>query len=331
MSKLAYIETIHSITSHPNPEVLRLECAKIKEWPVGVSIGEFKNGDKVIFVEIDSIVPPTENFKFMERQKYRVWNARFIGAPSSGLVQSLSILPTGDYNIGDDVTSILGVIKYEKPETFVNNGETKGGFPSSLIAISDEFNLLSYPEALSELDGKEVIITQKMDGSSTTFIFNNNEFDACSRRLKLKEGEGFPYQMVTQYDIKSKFINLNKNIAVQAESIGTGLNGNRLELKDRQIRVFRVKDLDTCNLYTWDELNMLCAILDIPTVPLIDRFIFDKNIHTVEYFRQIADKQLYPNKKPAEGIVISPVIPFYSNSIGKSWSLKIINQNYKQD
>jgi len=331
MSKLAYIETIHSITPHPNPEVLRLECAKIKEWPVVVSKGQFKNGDKVVFIEIDSIVPPTENFKFMEKQKYRVWNARFKGTPSSGLVQPLSILPNGEYNIGDDVTSILGVLKYEKPETFINNGETKGGFPSSLISISDELNLLSYPEALLELDGKEVVITQKMDGSSTTFIYNNSEFDACSRRLKLKEGEGFPYQMVDKYDIKSKLIQLNKNIAIQAESIGTGLNGNRLELKDRQLRIFRAKDLDTRNLYTWDELNTLCNTLNIPIVPLIDRFVFDKNIHTVEYFRQIADKQLYPNNKPAEGIVVSPIIPFYSNSIGKSWSLKIINQNYKQD
>ena len=331
MSKLAYIETIHSILPHPNPEVLRLECAKIKEWPVVVSKGEFKNGDKVVFIEIDSIVPATETFKFMERQKYRVWNARFKGAPSSGLVQSLSILPSGEYNIGDDVADILGVLKYERPETFINNGETKGGFPTSLISISDELNLLSYPEALLELDGREIVITQKVDGSSTTFIYNNSEFDACSRRLKLKENQGFPWQMANQYDLKNKLNNLNKNVAIQAESIGTGLNGNRLELKDRQIKVFRAKDLDTRNLYSWDELNNLCIILNIPIVTLIDRFVFDKNIHNVEYFRNLADKQLYPNNKAAEGIVISPVVPFYSNSLGKSWSLKIINQNYKQD
>lgn len=333
MSKLAYIEKIHSIQPHPNSDVLRLECAKIKEWPVVIPKGEYKDGDLVVFIEIDSIVPNTETFKFMERQKFRVWNAKFKGSPSSGLVMPLSILPERDipYEIGDDVTKILGILKYERPESFVNNGETKGGFPSNLISISDELNLLSYPEALMELDGRDVIISQKKDGSSTTFIYNNSEFDACSRRLKLKENEGFPYQMVNQYDIKNKLTNLNKNIAIQAETIGTGMNGNRMGLKDRQIRVFRAKNLDTRVLYTWDDLVVLCSVLNIPTVPFIDRFIFDRTIHTVEYFRNLADKQLYPNGKAGEGIVISPVIPFYSNTLDKFWSLKIINNNYKQE
>lgn len=333
MSKLAYIEKIHSIQPHPNSDVLRLECAKIKEWPVVIPKGEYKDGDLVVFIEIDSIVPNTETFKFMERQKFRVWNAKFKGSPSSGLVMPLSILPERDipYEIGDDVTKILGILKYERPESFVNNGETKGGFPSNLISISDELNLLSYPEALMELDGRDVIISQKKDGSSTTFIYNNSEFDACSRRLKLKENEGFPYQMVNQYDIKNKLTNLNKNIAIQAETIGTGMNGNRMGLKDRQIRVFRAKNLDTRVLYTWDDLVVLCSVLNIPTVPFIDRFIFDRTIHTVEYFRNLADKQSYPNGKSGEGIVISPVIPFYSNTLDKFWSLKIINQNYKQE
>jgi RNA ligase (TIGR02306 family) len=335
MSKLAYIETIHSIQPHPNPEVLRLECGKIHEWPVVIPKGEYKNGDLVVFIEIDSIVPNTDIFKFMERQKFRVWNAKFKGSPSSGLVMPLSILPKDklgvDLHNGYDLTELLGILKYERQESFVNNGETKGGFPSNLISISDELNLLSYPEALSELDGKECIISQKKDGSSTTFIYNTGEFDACSRRLKLKENEGFPYQMVNQYDIKNKLINLNKNIAIQAETIGTGMNGNRMGLKNRQIRVFRIKNLDTRTLYTWDELVELSNQLELPTVPLLERFIFDKNIHTVEYFRNLADKQLYPNGKAGEGIVISPVIPFYSNVLDKFWSLKIINQNYKQE
>src|SRR5688572_13423941 len=94
MSKLATIQRIHSISTHSNPEVERLECAKILEWPVVVKKGEYKENELVVFIVIDSIVPK-ENvyFSFMEKQKYRVWNARFKGAPSSGLVCPLSILP----------------------------------------------------------------------------------------------------------------------------------------------------------------------------------------------------------------------------------------------
>ena len=94
MTKLASIEKIHSVQKHPNEEVENLEVAKIKEWPVVVKKGQFKNDDLVVFIQIDSIVPDTNPyFEFMRRQKFRVWNAKFKGAPSQGLVCPLSILP----------------------------------------------------------------------------------------------------------------------------------------------------------------------------------------------------------------------------------------------
>ena len=92
MEKLATIEIIHSIQPHPNPEVEKLEIAKIKEWPVVIPKGHFANGQKVVFIQIDSIVPEIPEFEFMRRQKFRVWNAKFKGAPSQGLVMnSLSL------------------------------------------------------------------------------------------------------------------------------------------------------------------------------------------------------------------------------------------------
>ena len=75
----------------------------------------------------------------------------------------------------------------------------------------------------------------------------------------------------------------------------------------------------------------LCLELHLPMVDVIEILKFDKSIHTVEYFRNLADSQVWKtNSKPAEGIVVAPLIPFYSPSIGKEWSLKLINQNYKQ-
>jgi len=94
MSKLATIQKLHSIRHHKDPEVNRIECGKVHEWPVVLPKGLHRDGELVVFIEIDSIVPATETFKFMERQKYRVWNARFRGEPSSGLVLPLSVLET---------------------------------------------------------------------------------------------------------------------------------------------------------------------------------------------------------------------------------------------
>ena len=337
MNKLATIQRIYSIQQHPNTDTLSI--AKVLEWPVVVKRGQFKEGELIVFIQIDSIVPETEYFEFMRKQKFRVWNAKFRGSPSSGLVCPISILPSfkpelrfeeGCSDEGEDVTEILGITKYERPLDTSVRGDAAGGFPTSLISISDEDNMLSYSNSLSELEDKEIYISQKVDGSSTTFIFNEGEFKACSRRFELKEGSGFPWGAVKKYDIKTKLTTLNRNLAIQAESIGPKLNGNTMELKELEIKVFRIKDLNTRQVLGFYELKSLCESLSLPMVDVIEVCKFDKNIHTVEYFRNLADSQIWKtNGKPGEGVVVAPTIPFYSPSIGKEWSLKIINQNYK--
>ena len=339
MNKLATIEKLHSIQPHPNPEVEKLEVAKILEWPVVIPKGQYKDGELVVFIQIDSIVPETNPyFEFMRRQKFRVWNARFKGAPSSGLVCPLNILPgvfpqelsPAPYAEGDDVSEALSIIKYERPVDISVGGDAAGGFPTNLISISDEDNMLSYPTALTELEGKEIYITQKVDGSSTTFVFNDGEFKACSRRWELKEGSGFPWIAVNKYDIKNKMTALGRNLAIQAEAIGPKLNGNTMELKELEIKVFRIKDLDKRQTLSFMDMQAMCIALNLPSVEVIEICKFNKDIHTIEYFRNLADSQIWKtNGKPGEGIVVASIIPFYSPTIGKDWSLKLINQNYK--
>ena len=350
MNKLATIQRIHSIQPHPNPEVEKLEVGKVMEWPVVIPKGQYKNDELVVFIVIDSIVPSGNNnpesliakdppyFAFMERQKYRVWNARFKGAPSSGLVCPLTILPYSQnwddlmYKVGDDVTELLGVTKYERPLDLTVRGDAAGGFPTSLISISDEDNMLSNSNSLQELEGKEIYITQKVDGSSTTFIYNDGEFKACSRRFELKEGSGFPWFSANKYDLVHKMMEFNKPLAIQAESIGPKLNGNTMELKEPEIRVFRMKDLNERRILSFYEMEAMCKLFNLPMVELVtDICQYNKDVHTIEYFRSLADSQVWKtNGKPAEGVVVAPTVPFYSPSIEKEWSLKVINQNYKQ-
>lgn len=334
MDKLATIEKIHSITVHPNAD--KLVCAKVKGWPVVVKKDDFKDGELVVFIKIDSIVPSSNSyFAFMEKMKYRVWNARFRKMPSQGLVCPISAFPDLTYTEfpkleGMDVTELLGITKYERPIDITIGGDTKGGFPSHLIRVSDEDNLLSYPEALNELESKEFYISQKYDGSSCTFIYNNGEIKACSRKLEKKEGSGFVWYAATKYDIKSKLLLYAKNIAIQAECIGPKLNGNSLELKDIELKVFRAKDLDTHQLYNLDQLIDLCKIFDLPMVDVLQIDTFDCNKHTIDYFQDIANSIKWKtNNKPGEGIVIAAKQPFYSEVLGKEWSVKVINQDYK--
>lgn len=73
----------------------------------------FNVGDKVIYIEIDSIVPKRPEFEFLADRKYRVRTIKLRKQVSQGLVLPLSLLTNNRYKLGDDVTKELGVTKYD--------------------------------------------------------------------------------------------------------------------------------------------------------------------------------------------------------------------------
>ena len=339
MNKLATIEKIHSIQPHPNLEVTKIELGKVKEWPVIIPKGQFHEEDLVVFIQIDSIVPESNPyFEFMRKQKFRVWNAKFKKAPSQGLVCPLSILPPKhfanldiQYQEGDDVTEILGVIKYEKPLDLSMCGDAKGGFPTHLIPITDEDNLLNNPEVLNEFIGEECYITVKADGSSMTAICQNGEIRICSRRLEQKEGTGF-WKIAEILDLPNKLKALGKNIAIQAEAVGGKIQGNPMGLSEPSMFVFNIKDIDTGKWYNWNEIKELCFILKLtPVLPIMENFTFHMSISELQ---DIANHVIYTTsneeKRNGEGIVLRTVIPKYSSILGKLLSVKILNQEYNK-
>lgn len=342
MTKLATIEKIHSIEQHPNAD--NLSIAKIKEWPVVIKKNEHKDGDLVIFVRIDSIVPESHSyFEFMRKQKFRVWNARFRGSPSQGLVCPVNILGSGYTFLndsqplikeGDDVSEFLGIIKYEKAIDASVCGDAAGGFPTHLISITDEDNLLNFPEVLKELEGVECYLSVKADGSSMTVIYENGEVKVCSRRLEQKEGTGF-WKIAEKYNLPNQLAIYNKNIAIQGEACGGKIQGNALGLADFKMFVFNVKDIFTGEWYGYEQIKDICSVFNIPMVDLAHPiFTYDSNSWDIKKLQQIANDATYTTYtgeiRKAEGIVLRPIVPKFSAILGKPLSVKILNQEYKQ-
>ncbi len=337
--KLASVEKILKIS--PIEGADKIVIATILGWEVIVKKEEFAVGDLCVYIPIDTQVDASrECFKFLANSStpnpsVRIRTAKLRGKWSQGLALPISCLDSSKtYAESDDVSEQLGVSKYEKENIIDTDGTTKcASFPSHYISRTDEDNLKTKYQVLEELNGLSVYITQKMDGSSMTLIFNGtkNEFLVCSRNLIL-EPDSVMYQYVEKTKLKEKIISYGKNLAIQGEFSGPKVNGNAMGLKDYEFYVFTVKDLDNGNYYGVEQLKAITSELNIQMVPIIGTFQIDST-WDLNKFQQIANEQKYVQcggkKVQGEGIVVRPEIPKYSPILGKMLSVKIINQNYK--
>ena len=108
---LAHVEQIVDIQPIPNAD--KIEVATVLGWKVVIAKADnFKVGDKVVYIEIDSKVPPHPEFEFLKDRKYRVRTIRLRGQYSQGLIMPMSILGKKDYDVGTDLTKELGITYY---------------------------------------------------------------------------------------------------------------------------------------------------------------------------------------------------------------------------
>lgn len=220
--KLAYITSIQEILPIPNAD--KIELARVGGWQVVVKKDEFKVGDLVVYIEIDSRVPSDrEEFAFLADRKYKVKSIKLRGQVSQGLIMPTSILPTGYYNEGDDVTKILGITKIEdetkepiandekrlkqRHKKLVNNKyfkfmmkyewfrklafkfllpkkKAKGNWPFWIVKTDEE----RIQNMMWVLQNKEPFeVTEKLDGTSSTYSLHREKnkwnFYVCSRNV----------------------------------------------------------------------------------------------------------------------------------------------------
>jgi len=351
MKNLATIQRIQNLQKHKNAD--SLELATILGWQVVVKKGEYVEGQLVVYVTIDTVLPERPDFEFLRNKNFRIKPIRLRGEESAGIAFPINIVPGfsglnasgngfffnrkndagedhGIHEVGDDVTDLLDIKHYEKPIPAELAGQAHGGMPGFLI-ITDEDNLRTYPDAVPEMFGRPYYITRKEDGSSGTFFIKNGEFGACSRRIHLKETEGNGFwRMARKYDLanvlKTAFPNMD--IAIQGEVVGPGIQKNQLGLKEMEFRLFNVWDIGLRSYLDYSKLIEFTTNFGIPMVPLVNEgSAFGYNL---EELIKLANEQKYNTGGPAEGIVIRPKESFYSTVLKKAWSGKVLNEKYKE-
>ena len=99
--ELAYVVRIDNIEPIEGKD--RVECARVGGWTIMVRKGQFNKGDLGIYFEIDSKVPSTEPFKFLESKKYRIKTQKYGSFYSQGLLMSAEDFGGEIYTDGDGI------------------------------------------------------------------------------------------------------------------------------------------------------------------------------------------------------------------------------------
>ena len=107
---LVYITTLDGIEPIPNYD--KVEHGIVGGWRCIIAKADgMKVGDKVVYFEVDSKVPETdERFAFLEKRHYRVKTLKMCKVLSQGLIMPLTAFPELEgMEVGTDVTDILKV------------------------------------------------------------------------------------------------------------------------------------------------------------------------------------------------------------------------------
>jgi RNA ligase (TIGR02306 family) len=320
----AFIGKIKEFTTIEKADNLITATAVIGEhgiWRGVVKKGEFEVRGRCVVILQDSILPDKPEYEFMRRMNFRVKMCRFRGAPSECLILPCEL--AGD--IGDDVSEILGVTKYEKPVHVSLGGQVRGNFPTHLIPKTDEPNFQSVPGMIEILKEKAYYATIKVDGSSATFLRCQERFHVCSRNLDLAEGEGnVLWSLAKKYKLEEK---IPIGFGIQAEVFGPKIQGNPLGSASADLRVFNLYSITEHKYLGLEALHDFCLQHDLPMVPISRQGILPSEI-TSDILQLWADIK-YPNGSAAEGIVVRPIEEMTTPQ-GNRLSFKVINLNYKE-
>ena len=344
-------------------EAANIEILITGGWKLIVQKNRFEVDNLFVFCEVDTILPvDIPLFAFLEGKRIRTKKLK--GVVSQGVAFTIPEIMdvvehrvnalikedasnieyhnlvdewmTSEWELGDDITQMVGATKYDE---YSNNGKksdgvklppahARGNFPS-FIHKTDEERIQNLAKELKyNWQGKEVVITEKLDGSSITIyarVTGDSECGICSRNLdlKLESTESHFIKTGTPYlDKLVEYCTSNmRSLALQGEIIGPGIQGNPYKLDKHEIYFFNVFDIDAGRKLAHQPAVDVMRELGVNRVPLVGFGELDK---TMEQMLEIADGLSTLNQKTnREGIVVRALDGSFSfKVISNKWLLK---------
>lgn len=317
-----HIIEIGDVRSHENAE--RLELIPVGGWQAVVKKGQFKSGDRAVYIPPDYTVPTFRpEFSFLAKEgndRHRLKAVRLRGILSFGL-----LIPAPDElsgrAVGDDVMAALGIERYEPPVVMAGADELPTGqWPKTYSSKFDIESLQNFPSVIRE--GEQVVVTEKIHGANARYLVEDGSFFMGSRTRWLKPDVAHHWKRAADNDPRIEtWCRAHPGIVLYGEIYGA-VQSLKYGQKPGGVAfaAFAARDKGE-----WVDTLTLLDDVDLPTVPLVYRGAFSSDV--LKFAEADSSVQGVEAGHMREGIVIVPERERRDDAIGRV-ALKHISNRY---
>lgn len=317
---------IEKVMPHPNAD--RLELTEIGGWQVVIRKGDFKPGDRGIYIEPDYVIPTNRpEFSFLAKpgkDQHRLKAVRLRGELSFGL-----LIPVPDHldspQIGANVMDDLGITRYEPPAERVGTHADElahDRWPDTYAPKFDIESLKNFPYIL--YDNEQVVVTEKVHGANARYTWMNGEFFMGSRNRWVKPDASHIWsRAVADNPAIIEWCKAHEGCVLYGEVFG-GVQGLKYGLGN-SVRFVGFAAVDNGRWFNQLILFATLVAFGIPHAPVIYTGPFN-----METIRELAEQDSVVSLEPGhmmEGVVVVPVTERFNANIGRV-ALKHISNRY---
>lgn len=356
---------LKNIKKHPNADSLSIATIH-DNYPVIFKTDEFSEGELVVYVPVDSIVPATEEWAWLgpDAKHRRIKAKRLRGVFSMGLITKV---PRGAAPVreGDDLAVAMGITRHDPDADIVpvvkkpklRRPKTISGWVRwAVLTVWLYFFAakplgppkLKYLPGVYDIEpfrkygkhwfepGEMVVVTEKIHGQNASFVHDGKKLHIKSR-TRWRENDPTDTKNVwarvaKKYELEKK-LEKHPGVILFGETYGNnadmpyGVTQKEREEQGDRFAAFDAYDSKNGRWLDFDDFRDLCEAIDIPRVPVMQTLPWCEA--SVDFLTPMAEGQSWLNGAThiREGFVVKPMRERRING-GQRVILKMAGEGY---
>jgi RNA ligase (TIGR02306 family) len=317
---------IGEVRPHQNAE--RLEIVPVNGWQAVVRKGEFKPGDRAIYIEPDYTVPTDRpEFAFLAKdgkERHRLKAVRLRGVLSFGLLIPVPAA-LADRLVGEDVMEALAIERYVpamRASLAASDALPEAEWPRLYAPKFDVESYQKWPDIIEP--DEQVWVTEKVDGASARYVWHDGRLHIGSRSQWLKdEGTHIWKRALDAAPAIRSWCEAHPDVILFGEVYGW-VQSLRYGAEPGEVRFAAFAALDRDAWIDLPDLHARLMAAGVPVAPMLWRGPLD--LAAVQEVAE-ADSALSTETQMCEGVVIVPERQRRHPEIGRV-ALKLISNRF---